>query len=93
VHLVEADKIDPAAAQPAYDVIQKAWPDLEKPVGLKAIQPRWTHVVNGQNRAHPANERTQQVMGGAEIKRLETTAENRFPEGIQCGIPLLCPAR
>jgi len=80
VHLVEVDKIDPAAAQPAYDVIQKAWPDLEKPVGLKAIQPRRTHVVNGQDHAHPANERAQQVMGGAEIERLEAAAKNRFLE-------------
>ena len=78
MHFVEADKIKPRAAQPSQDVVQEARAYFEEPIGLKAIEPGGTNVMERQNYAEPRNERAHEVVGGAEIERLEAAANRGF---------------
>lgn len=80
MHFVEADKIEPRAAQPTQNVVQEARTYFEEPVGLKTIEPGGTHVMERQNYAEPRNEGAHEVMGGAEIERLEAAANQGFME-------------
>ena len=76
VHFVERDDIDVRAAQAADHVLEKFGRDLQQPVRLKRIRARRAHVMQGQDRADAAQQRTQQPVGAGEIQRLHSGAEN-----------------
>src|SRR5271166_2314552 len=80
VHFVEADEIEPRAAQPAHNVFEEARPYFEKPVRLKAVEPGRAHMMQSQDNAEPGNERAHEVVSGAEIQRLEAATNKRFLE-------------
>src|SRR5437588_7756971 len=87
MHFVEADEIDARTTQPAHDIVEKARPYFEQPVGLKTVRPGRAHMMQRQDDAEPTDERTHQVMGRAEIERLETAANDGFLQRTQGHIP------
>ena len=80
VHLVEADQIEARAAQISHHSCEKARRDLEEPVRLETVEARRPHMVQRQNRTNTGDERLQRQMRAAEIKRLQSAADNRLSQ-------------
>ena len=87
MHFVERDEIDPRTAQPVHDVVEEARPYFEQPVGLKAVRPGRSHLMQRQDDPDPADERAHHMVGGAEIERLEAAANDGFMQRAQWHIP------
>jgi hypothetical protein len=76
VHLVEADDIEPGAAQVGDDAAEKARRDFEQPIGLEAARPRRPHVMERQNGPDAAEQRLEHAMRAGEIQRFQPAADD-----------------
>src|SRR5262245_3985627 len=86
VHLVEAYEIELRAPQPQDHLFEEIRRYFEQPVGLKPVSAGRPDMVQGEDHAHAAYKWSQAVMGRAEIKCLETGADDGF---LECGQLLL----
>ena len=76
MHLVDADDVDAAAAQVRQRRAQEIRRDFEMTIGLeRAAAPR-ADVVQREDGSDPGEDRSQQLMGAAEIQRFQAGADD-----------------
>jgi hypothetical protein len=80
MHLVEADEVEPGAPQIPHNARKKARRDFKEAIGLKTIGPRRPHVMQRQDRADARDEGFQRNMRTAEIKSLQSAADDLLPK-------------
>ena len=85
MHLVERDEFAPRAPQPLEQALEEFGRHFEQMVRLKAVAPRRPDVMQRQDRADAAHERTHQMMQPAEIERVQAGADDRV---LQRGDPI-----
>src|SRR6266478_1233383 len=76
MHLVERDELDAGTANGFDRRFQEPGRDLPQPVRLEAVAAARAHVMQGQDRADPADERAQPAMAARKIQRFEPRADD-----------------
>ena len=81
--LVEWDDVDVRAAQSADHVFEELRRDLQQAVRLERVRARRAHMMQGQDRADAAEQRTQQTVSAGEIQRLHPGAQDELLQSGQ----------
>src|SRR4029079_3538621 len=78
MHFVERHHVNARTREPPQHAIEKLRRNLQKPVRLERLCLFRPHMVQRQDGADTAHERTQQMMSPAEIPRFQPGADDRF---------------
>jgi hypothetical protein len=71
MHLVERNHVERCALEPRQHALQEQRRDFQQVVGLKRLRARRAHVMQRQDGADAAHQRTHEMMHSGEIERLQ----------------------